>query len=98
MLRYNRQNYILRGFDFEGQEALKDARVLVVGLGGLKRARQHGIWPALASTAGATRFDTVFRFQSPASNLAQRHGRAAKGKSARRAGANQLPRQYHYAR
>lgn len=34
MLRYNRQ-IILRGFDFEGQEALKDARVLVVGLGGL---------------------------------------------------------------
>lgn len=33
MLRYNRQ-IILRGFDFEGQEALKDARVLVVGLGG----------------------------------------------------------------
>ncbi|HHR4653403.1 TPA: ThiF family adenylyltransferase, partial [Salmonella enterica] len=34
MLRYNRQ-IILRGFDFEGQEALKEARVLVVGLGGL---------------------------------------------------------------
>ncbi|EBD4087254.1 molybdopterin-synthase adenylyltransferase MoeB, partial [Salmonella enterica] len=34
MLRYNRQ-IILRGFDFEGQETLKDARVLVVGLGGL---------------------------------------------------------------
>lgn len=33
MMRYNRQ-IILRGFDFEGQEALKDARVLVVGLGG----------------------------------------------------------------
>lgn len=34
MMRYNRQ-IILRGFDFEGQEALKDARVLVVGVGGL---------------------------------------------------------------
>ena len=34
MLRYNRQ-IILRGFDFDGQEALKDSRVLVVGLGGL---------------------------------------------------------------
>lgn len=34
MMRYNRQ-IILRGFDFEGQEALKEARVLVVGLGGL---------------------------------------------------------------
>ena len=31
MLRYNRQ-IILRGFDFDGQEALKDSRVLVVGL------------------------------------------------------------------
>lgn len=34
MLRYNRQ-IVLRGFDFEGQEKLKAARVLVVGLGGL---------------------------------------------------------------
>lgn len=34
MLRYNRQ-IILRGFDFDGQEALKAARVLIVGLGGL---------------------------------------------------------------
>ena len=34
MMRYNRQ-IILRGFDFEGQEALKEARVLVVGVGGL---------------------------------------------------------------
>nr|WP_314419944.1 molybdopterin-synthase adenylyltransferase MoeB [uncultured Erwinia sp.] len=34
MLRYNRQ-IVLRGFDFEGQERLKAASVLVVGLGGL---------------------------------------------------------------
>ncbi|VFS91910.1 Molybdopterin-synthase adenylyltransferase [Kluyvera cryocrescens] len=34
MLRYNRQ-IILRDFDFDGQEALKASRVLVVGLGGL---------------------------------------------------------------
>lgn len=47
MLRYNRQ-IILRGFDFEGQEALKDARVLVVGLGGLA-ARRRSIWPVQAS-------------------------------------------------
>lgn len=47
MLRYNRQ-IILRGFDFEGQEALKEARVLVVGLAG-SAARQRSIWPALAS-------------------------------------------------
>ena len=33
MMRYNRQ-IVLRGFDFEGQEALKAASVLVVGLGG----------------------------------------------------------------
>ncbi|WP_204162318.1 ThiF family adenylyltransferase, partial [Erwinia amylovora] len=34
MLRYNRQ-IVLRGFDFDRQEQLKAARVLVVGLGGL---------------------------------------------------------------
>ena len=33
-LRYNRQ-IMLRQFDFDGQEALKKARVLVIGLGGL---------------------------------------------------------------
>ncbi len=33
MLRYNRQ-IVLRGFDFDRQEQLKAARVLVVGLGG----------------------------------------------------------------
>ncbi|USD67954.1 molybdopterin-synthase adenylyltransferase MoeB [Vibrio sp. SCSIO 43136] len=34
MLRYNRQ-IILKQFDFEGQEALKQAKVLVIGAGGL---------------------------------------------------------------
>lgn len=34
MLRYNRQ-IVLRNFDFEGQERLKAAKVLIVGLGGL---------------------------------------------------------------
>lgn len=34
MLRYNRQ-IVLRGFDFDGQEKLKAAHVLVIGLGGL---------------------------------------------------------------
>lgn len=42
MMRYNRQ-IVLRGFDFEGQEALKAASVLVVGLGGLGcAAAQYG--------------------------------------------------------
>lgn len=48
MMRYNRQ-IILRGFDFEGQEALKDARVLVVGLGGDWDAQQPSTLRALAS-------------------------------------------------
>lgn len=34
LLRYNRQ-IILKSFDFEGQEALKQATVLVIGAGGL---------------------------------------------------------------
>ena len=33
-LRYNRQ-IVLRDFDFDGQEALKQAKVLVIGVGGL---------------------------------------------------------------
>jgi tRNA 2-selenouridine synthase len=40
MMRYNRQ-IVLRGFDFDGQEALKAAKVLVVGLGGLDRLRDE---------------------------------------------------------
>ena len=44
MLRYNRQ-IILRGFDFDGQEALKDSRVLVVGL------NIGAWWPRLRSFA-----------------------------------------------
>ena len=34
MLRYNRQ-IILRNFDFEGQEKLKDSTILIIGAGGL---------------------------------------------------------------
>ncbi|MGQ7147270.1 hypothetical protein ACUOA8_52000, partial [Escherichia sp. SS-MK2] len=43
MLRYNRQ-IILRGFDFDGQEALKDSRVLVVGLGCPTVASLCSVW------------------------------------------------------
>lgn len=79
MLRYNRQ-IILRGFDFEGQETLKDARVLVVGLGGLGCAATQYLAGAGVGQLTLLDFDTVSVFQSPASNLAQRrHGRAAKG-------------------
>lgn len=49
MMRYNRQ-IVLRGFDFEGQEALKAASVLVVGLGGLGCA-QRNTWLRRASAA-----------------------------------------------
>lgn len=44
MLRYNRQ-IILRGFDFDGQEALKDSRVLVVGSVD-SAAQLRSIWQA----------------------------------------------------
>ncbi|VFS13888.1 molybdopterin biosynthesis protein [Escherichia coli] len=47
MLRYNRQ-IILRGFDFDGQEALKDSRVLVVGLVA-SAVRHRNIWQAPVS-------------------------------------------------
>lgn len=47
MLRYNRQ-IILRGFDFDGQEALKDSRVLVVGPVD-SAAQLRSIWQAPVS-------------------------------------------------
>lgn len=47
MLRYNRQ-IILRGFDFDGQEALKDSRVLVVGSVD-SAAQLRSIWQAPVS-------------------------------------------------
>ena len=64
MLRYNRQ-IILRGFDFDGQEALKDSRVLVVGLGKAEKFTVEGIRQAAATAArkardlGVTQLHTV---------------------------------------
>ncbi|EGT3572711.1 molybdopterin-synthase adenylyltransferase MoeB [Citrobacter sp. ANG330] len=58
MLRYNRQ-IILRGFDFDGQEALKDARVLVVGLGGLGCASSQYLASAGVGHLTLLDFDTV---------------------------------------
>ena len=58
MLRYNRQ-IILRGFDFDGQEALKEARVLVVGLGGLGRSSSQYLASAGVGHLTLLDFDTV---------------------------------------
>ena len=56
MLRYNRQ-IVLRGFDFDGQEALKSASVLIVGAGwGVvpRNILQPQVWKT-----HVIRFDTV---------------------------------------
>ncbi|MDM3418069.1 molybdopterin-synthase adenylyltransferase MoeB [Citrobacter sp. Cb021] len=58
MMRYNRQ-IILRGFDFEGQEALKEARVLVVGVGGLGCAATQYLAGAGIGHLTLLDFDTV---------------------------------------
>ena len=58
MLRYNRQ-IVLRGFDFEGQEQLKAASVLVVGLGGLGCAASQYLAAAGVGHLTLLDFDSV---------------------------------------
>ncbi|MHA3461075.1 molybdopterin-synthase adenylyltransferase MoeB [Yersinia enterocolitica] len=53
-LRYNRQ-IVLRGFDFDGQEKLNTAKVLIVGLGGLGCAAAQYL--AVAGVAHLTLLD-----------------------------------------
>lgn len=57
-LRYNRQ-IVLRGFDFDGQEKLKAAKVLIVGLGGLGCAAAQYLAAAGVGHLTLLDFDTV---------------------------------------
>ncbi|PHM74677.1 molybdopterin-synthase adenylyltransferase MoeB [Xenorhabdus kozodoii] len=57
-LRYNRQ-IVLRGFDFDGQETLKSAKVLIVGVGGLGCAASQYLAAAGVGTITLLDFDTV---------------------------------------
>lgn len=57
-LRYNRQ-IILRGFDFDGQEKLKAASVLIIGLGGLGCAVSQYLTAAGVGSLTLVDFDTV---------------------------------------
>lgn len=57
-LRYNRQ-IVLRGFDFDGQEALKSASVLIVGVGGLGCSVSQYLTAAGVGKLTLLDFDTV---------------------------------------
>ncbi|MFM4704434.1 molybdopterin-synthase adenylyltransferase MoeB [Aeromonas bivalvium] len=58
LLRYNRQ-IVLKSFDFEGQEALKQARVLVIGAGGLGCAASQYLAVAGVGQLTLVDFDRV---------------------------------------
>ncbi|MDE9534881.1 molybdopterin-synthase adenylyltransferase MoeB [Xenorhabdus bovienii] len=58
ILRYNRQ-IVLRGFDFDGQEKLKSAKVLIVGVGGLGCAASQYLTSAGVGTITLLDFDAV---------------------------------------
>jgi len=57
-LRYNRQ-IILKAVDFDGQEKLKDSRMLIVGLGGLGCATSQYLAAAGVGHLTLLDFDTV---------------------------------------
>ncbi|MGO1298599.1 MAG: molybdopterin-synthase adenylyltransferase MoeB [Vibrio sp.] len=58
MLRYNRQ-IILKHFDFDGQEALKESRVLIIGAGGLGCASSQYLATAGVGHLTLVDFDRV---------------------------------------
>ena len=58
LLRYNRQ-IVLKSFDFEGQEALKQASVLVIGAGGLGCAASQYLAVAGVGQLTLVDFDRV---------------------------------------
>ena len=55
-LRYNRQ-IILKAVDFDGQEKLKDSRMLIVGLGGLGCAASQYLAAAGVGVPGTYMLD-----------------------------------------
>ena len=57
-LRYNRQ-IILKAVDFDGQEKLKDSKMLIVGLGGLGCAAAQSLTAAGGGHLTLLDFDTV---------------------------------------